>query len=318
MVAINSIKSKLKAALPLLDCKLRSAIDNIPDHELSKLHEIRLRRGGKLSVSAYGSEYFVTPAGQLRSSPEKAVDVTPEEIEHTYREALQNSVYSFEKEICRGYVTYEGGCRVGFCGKAVCTADEHLTSIKEISSVNIRIAKEVIGCADELYNKLFSQGLTSVLIAGPPASGKTTVLRELCRKLSENYRISLIDERNEIAAMYKGVPQNDIGYKTDVFSSYPKAEAMMTAVRVMSPQIMICDEIGSDDELRAFEYALNSGIYLIAACHAGSMDELTRRKTLAALIEQKAFKKVVFLGNGALISKITACYDMGESIDDKA
>lgn len=310
------LKSKLDSALPLLDEKLRNAVEKIPLAEKEKLHEIRLRRGGKLSVSAYGSEYFVTSEGLLRCSPEKAVSITSDDIEHTYKTALRNSLYSFEKEICRGYVTYEGGCRVGFSGKAVCSPDEHLTTVKEISSVNIRIAKEVIGCADGIYERLFSNGLASVLIAGPPASGKTTVLRDLCRKLSENYRISLIDERDEIAAVHCGIPQNCVGARTDVFSGYPKSEAMMTAVRVMSPQIMICDEIGADNELSAFEYALNSGVCLIAACHAGSMEDLCRRKTLSSLIEQRAFRKVIFLGSGTLIGKITACYDTDRSADD--
>ena len=153
-----------------------------------------------------------------------------------------------------------------------------------------------------------------VEIYGPESSGKTTVLRDLCRRLSGKYRVSLIDERGELAAVSDGRAVNDIGSRTDVFTGYPKLTAIMTAVRVMDPQVLICDEVGAGDELSAYRYAVNSGVKVIATCHASSLDELLKRPVISELIRDNAFDKAVFLGSGNLVGRMLSCHRFGEKL----
>lgn len=306
---MSDINSKLLLALNLLNEKLRRAIDAIPAAERKELQEIRLRRGKKLSAVAYGFEYFVTSDGRLMRSPAYALDVTDSDIMYTYEASLEHSVYAYEREISHGYVTTQGGNRVGFCGKAV-YGSEGIQSLKDISSVNIRISREVKGCANEIFSRYYSGAPVSLLITGPPSSGKTTLLRDLCSKLSDKYTVSLIDERNEIASVYNGIPQNDVGQRTDIFCSYDKYSAIMTSIRVMSPQIIICDEIGGGDELKALEYALNSGVKLIATCHAGDINEVRKRPVISKLIKGKAFDNAVILSDRPFVGKPEAFYEL--------
>ncbi len=296
-------ESGLRQAEALLSGRLAAAVERIGGSEREQIQELRLRRGGYLSAGICGREYFVTRTGRLVSEAEGAVNVTESDIEFTCLAATDNSIHSFEREIRQGFVTAGGGCRVGFCGRAVCTGTE-LVSVKEISSVNIRISREVIGCAEGIYRELFAVGARSLLIAGPPASGKTTVLRDLCRLLSAERRVSLIDERGEIAAVCGGCAQNDVGLHTDVFTGYPKLEAIMTAVRVMSPEIVVCDEIGTEGELPAYEYAIGSGARLICTCHADTVKQLRHRPVVSQLTAERAFDAAVMLGSGRDIGRV--------------
>lgn len=305
-------KNKLNYALPLLSDRVRAAVEKLPAGILSEVQEIRLRRAGVLGITLSGHERFVATGGRLTDDAASAFVITDADVDHTYYAALKNSIHSFEKEIRQGYVTAEGGNRVGFCGKAVISYEngERLLTLKDISSVNIRIASEMIGCSDDLCRNIFDGGLCSLLIAGPPASGKTTILRDLCRNLSERARIALADERGELAAVCAGTPQNSVGARTDIFTSYPKITAILTAVRVMSPEIIICDEVGSADELAAFEYAVNSGVRLIASCHAASFDELVHRPVISELLALNAFDFAVILGSGEKCGKVIDRIDL--------
>ncbi len=307
-------KSRLEAVYDLLPAALKTAVSAIPETEKSSICEIRLRRGRKLSVSAFAKEYFLTVGGRLVSSPEAAADVTAEDIAYVFERALKGSVHSFRREITEGYVTVAGGCRVGICGSAVISPEKGYTvdNVKDISSVNIRIAREIKGCANEIFNKCFNGDLNGLLIAGPPASGKTTVLRDLTRQLSSTYRISLIDERNEVASSYMGEPQNDVGAKTDVFSSYDKYSGIITAVRVMSPQIIVCDEIGSEKDYEALQYALGSGVKIIASCHAPTYSDVRKKRYISKLIKAGAFSACAVLGTGPLCGKLTAYSVIGD------
>ncbi len=311
MILIVKINSKLSQAVTMLSERLASAVCRLGYNDMKAVRELRLRRGGFLIASTAEGEYYISGDGRFKLSPENAVRIFDEDIEHTYRAALKNSIHSFENEIRQGYVTAPGGNRVGFCGRAVMNG-EQLYTVKEISSINIRVSSEIIGCADELYDRLFSRGLCSVIIAGAPSSGKTTLLRDLCRKLSGDYRVSLIDERSELAASVEGHAENNVGDKTDIFSGYPKLEAILTAVRVMAPRVIITDEIGAGDELRAYEYAINSGVKLIASCHAESLTELKRRPIARELISQGAFDCAVFLGTGSFAGRISSLHFLGD------
>lgn len=305
--------SKLKYVYDILTPKIRNAVMTIPEIERDRIQEIRLRRGKKLTVTAFSKEYFLNCGGRLMNNPGDSIDITSEDIETVYQRAFQNSLHSFHREIARGYITVQGGCRVGFCGTAILNPakDYAVESVKNISSVNIRIAREIIGSGREIYSRCFSEGPTSLLIAAPPAGGKTTVLRDLSRLLGETYRVSLIDERNELAATINGEAQNLIGAMTDVFNSYNKYEGIMTAVKVMTPQILICDEIGGREDYQALQYALNSGVKIVASCHASSIDEVKKRQYISKLIKEKAFDSCAVLGTGPMCGKVVSFSSFG-------
>lgn len=305
-------KSKLNFAYEILTPKIRCAVNAVPEMERERIQEIRLRLGRKLSVTLFGKEYFVTCDGRLSASPKEAVDVSFEDIDVTYKRAFRNSLHSFHREIAGGYVTAEGGNRVGFCGTAVLNSSDgySVDTVKHISSINIRIAREVFGAADDIYRKAFSNGASSLIIGGPPACGKTTVLRDLCRLLGTSFRVALIDERNEISASKDGYPQNAVGEITDIFNSYNKYEGIMTAVKVMSPAILVCDEIGAKGDSSALEYAVNSGVKLIATCHAGSFDELKKRPAVSKLMKEKVFEYAAILGTGSMCGQLIGFYKL--------
>lgn len=309
---MNKEISKLSSAIGILPPRLSSAVMNIPDIEKRNIGELRLRSGRPFSCTLFSKEYYLTSGGRLSNLPESCLTVSPEEIKAVFSNALDNSVHSYHREITRGYITIEGGCRVGFCGTAVLNNDRHgyVENVKDISSINIRIAREVIGCADELYKKAFSQGPSGLVIGGCPSSGKTTVLRDLCRLCANEYRVSLIDERNEISSTKNGVAANDIGNKCDVFCSYTKYDAIMTAVKVMTPQILICDEVGSDDDLRALRYAVNSGVKLIVTAHCSDYNELKKRPVVSKLIKDKCLDYAAILSGGTACGSLKCFYKL--------
>lgn len=300
--------SKIGNIYELLPIKILSAVKNIPEVERNKIWEIRLRLDRKLSAAIYSKEYFIEPDGRLSSFPDNAVTVNKEDMVTVYERAFRNSIHSYQREITEGYITVSGGNRMGFCGTAVLDPQKNFRTetVKNISSINLRIAREVIGSGEKLFEKVFCDNIKSLLIVGPPACGKTTVLRDLTRLIGNRYRVSLIDERNEIGASVNGCPQNDIGFMTDVFTSYSKYDGIMTAVKVMSPDIIICDEIGSKSDLDALEYMVNSGVKLVATCHGASIDEAKKRNVINKLVKSEVFDCFALLGTGALCGKITS------------
>lgn len=251
--------------------------------DLHEWDEIRLRAGAPPVLRGRRGD---EPAGKLLC--------TSEDIDFTFCAVCDNSVHSYEEQIREGFVTVEGGHRAGLCGTAVKRGGK-IRTVKNISSINFRIARQVTGCAEGICREVFSGGLCGVLVAGAPMSGKTTVLRDMCRYLAGRYRVALIDERSEIAAVCSGVPQNDTGIMCDVFDGYSKAEGIMTAVRTMSPQIIICDEIGGRKDIRAIRDSLSSGVCIAASVHAGTPYELTGRKNIMRLIKTGVFSYIVFL-----------------------
>lgn len=305
--------SKLRYTFDLLSPKLRDALSGLPAAEKERITELRLRRGRAFSAVLYGKEYFICESGRLMNEPSQAFSVGDEDIKFTFSAAFKGSVHAYPREISQGFITVSGGSRVGFCGTAVCDVNgRELSSVKNISSVNIRVAREMMGCSDQLYDKAFSGGASSLIIASPPCGGKTTVLRDLCRRLGQSFRVSVIDERGELACVHDGIPQNDIGSRCDVFDGYPKADAIMTAVRVLSPEIIVCDEIGSKSDLSALEYAVDSGVKLVCTCHASNIDDLKKRQAAGRLIKERVFDSAAILGTGSMCGKLTAFYRLSE------
>ena len=200
--------TKISYAFDLLSGTPLETLKSLSPNELRSIDEIHLRVNRPMSVSI-GSEDRI-----IKDTP-----IKPEEIEFTFKSAFSYSMHSYSKELSGGYITTRGGNRVGICGTAVTASGESIETLKYISSVNIRIAREIKGAADGIVSRCFNDGLCGVLIIGPPSSGKTTVLRDLVRQLGNRMKVSLIDELNEISATHRNVAQNDVGRLTDVFVS---------------------------------------------------------------------------------------------------
>ncbi|MCD7771701.1 MAG: Flp pilus assembly complex ATPase component TadA [Oscillospiraceae bacterium] len=284
-----------KSAIELLQPKLRLIFEKLSQSEIETINEIRLRLGRHISVSTVSGNRFINEAGNLTEDNSFALITEPSDIEYTFKNAFSYSLHSYSKELSMGYITVGSGNRVGICGTAVTNVNDFQTvdTIKYISSINIRIAREKRGFAEKLINTC--EEPTGILVVGAPASGKTTLLRDTTRLLGAKYRVSLIDEQNEISATRRDTSQNDIGELTDVFVGYPKYIGISTAVRVMSPDIIVVDEIGSEEELKALEFALHSGVTLITAVHSESLEEAMKKRIVKSLLAENAFQYAAVL-----------------------
>ena len=296
------IKSRLCSAAPQLQSDAR---------------EICLRSERPLVVSGFSGNYFALRTGGFsKEMPSNPYIVAKEELDECVRILTEYSIHSYKREINAGFLTVRGGHRAGIIGSAVCGTGQVL-SVTDISSVSLRIAREIQGAASELADLLFHREVHSTLIAGAPASGKTTLLKDLSRILSNgelgvHKKISLIDERGEIAAVYRGVPQNDVGALTDVFDGYRKGEGMNIAIRSMAPEIIILDELAGEQDALSIRQSLNAGVAVIATVHASSLDELYRKQHIRSLLNEGAFAHVVLLEGASTPGKVAQIADVKE------
>jgi stage III sporulation protein AA len=264
------------------------------------LEEVRMRVGRPLLFKMSDGEKTVAQ-DKLTGDIIQGYRVTREDIQRTLEAISAHSVYAFEEEIRQGYITVPGGHRVGLAGQAVMQG-EILSAVKHFNALSLRVARQCPGCAAGLYETIFAcrEQAGSVLIVSPPRCGKTTILRDLIRLLSnglnrEGLTVSLVDERSEIAGMYQGIPQLDVGLRTDVLDGYPKALGMMMAIRALSPAILATDEIGRAEDIRAVEEGVHAGVAILTTVHGGGVDEIRRRPGLRALLEEGVFQHIVLL-----------------------
>ncbi|MGN0606726.1 MAG: ATPase, T2SS/T4P/T4SS family [Oscillospiraceae bacterium] len=287
--------------------EIRKSLEKIIGRYGDNIHEIRLRTGRPVVLVSCGyAEYASCDGTKEKTVSDKTIYASAKDISYTFNAICDYSVHSYENEISQGYITVCGGHRVGFSGSAVINADR-VSAVKYINSINFRVASQIKGCADGIMQKIFAHKPVSLLIAGEPSSGKTTVLRDLSRQLSDKYSVSVIDERGEIGAVYHGEPQNILGNMCDIFDGYPKAYGLQTAIRVMAPDIAVCDEIGDDEEVDKLLSCVNCGVKVVATAHAGSYEELIRRKNIKRLIDSNVFEYTAILDgkqNPGKISRI--------------
>lgn len=233
--------------------------------------------------------------------------VKQEEILETLQHICDNSIYSYQNQICNGYVTVQGGHRIGITGNVV-MKDGKVSNINYVSSLNFRIAKQVIGCSNKIIKYIIKQDdnlIYNTLIVSPPGAGKTTLLRDLIRKLSNGIEqinfhgidIGVVDERGEIAAMYRGIPQNDIGKRTDVLDNVSKAVGLTMLTRSMAPKVIVADEIGGKEEIKPIMQAIYSGIKTIFTAHGQNIEDIKLNPTINELVENCVFERIIFLND---------------------
>ncbi len=306
------------SAVSIIRGELKNKLLNLSPDIQKQTTEIRLRIGKPIVLSVAGESRFLSCDGGLTQSPIQPFICYSEDMNSIFSRLCAYSVHSHLQSIVNGFITVQGGHRVGICGSAVTDSSGNVTSLRDISSLNIRVAREVKGCSDEIYEKVFSKAVDSVIIAGAPMSGKTTVLRDLVRRLSdapESKKICVIDERQEIAAMNAGFCQRDVGVNTDVFDLYPKDKAIANAVKTMSPEIIAMDEICSDDEIDAISLAVNSGVKFIVTVHASDYSEILKRPQIKRLLQAYSFERLVLLKKDRP-GIIEGIYDTKELLDE--
>lgn len=260
--------------------RLKSFLFAIPDEIKSMALEIRINK--KIRIFCEKSFISLDP------------EVSGQDISEIFKKLCNYSVYSFQDQLKNGFVTFFGGHRVGIASSAV-MENGKITGIKEISSLNLRIAKEFKNCSKNIY-EIIKESSKGALIVGPPLSGKTTILRDLARLFSSESKVTIVDERFEIAACNEGKAQMDVG-SSDVLSGFPKPEGILRAVRCLSPNVIICDEIGTFKEAKAINEALNSGVKVIASIHASNEKEILKKPQILWLLHSGAFEKIIVLSS---------------------
>lgn len=279
-------------AAGLLPFGLRQLALSLPKAERVIAEEFRMRAGRPMSVTLPEGE-FVLPGCPV---------VSPDDLRTTLEIATQASVHAALERIRHGFVTVRGGHRVGLCGTVV-VKEGNVHNLRELSSLNIRIAREVTGIGDEILSQLRAEGeLPSALILAPPGAGKTTLLRDLIRGLSSGVggravRVGVADERGELGAVYNGVPQLDLGPHTDIVDGCGKADGSLMLLRGMTPQVLAMDEITAPEDIDALEIAAGCGTALLASAHGQGVNDLKCRPLYARLLERRIIQKVILIEN---------------------
>ncbi len=293
-----TVNEKEKAVFEIADYlpqNIKNIITALPKKVVLGISEIRLRTGRPLALTLDGENVFVSNKGQIcYLSQQGLYTISKHEMEETFNRMCEHSVYAYTEQIKQGYIALKNGCRAGLAASAVYENGE-LRHFSAISSINIRIATEYIGCARNIAPYLSN----SVLIFGPPSAGKTTLLRDAIRIVSSGdgtnrRRVAVVDTRGEIAAINQGIPDNDVGPNTDVITGCEKAKGIEIALRTLNPEVIAFDEIGNTLESQEVIRCFNSGTDIFLTLHAGSVDELMKREQHLGLLKSGVVKYAIF------------------------
>ncbi|MCT8976038.1 stage III sporulation protein AA [Clostridium sp. CX1] len=292
-----------KEILNILPQNIKTALDDYIN--LKDLEEIRIRADKPLVLQAGNREIihkYIPRAEDLKSIIQRMSSY---------------SIYAFEEEIKQGYITIKGGHRVGICGRCVVEGNQ-VKTIRNIASVNIRICREILFCSDSIMKFILSNNqVINTIIISPPKCGKTTLLRDIVRNISDGIdkigligrKVCVIDERSELGACYSGSPQLNIGIRTDILDGCPKSEGIIMAIRSMSPDVIVCDEIGTYKDMDSVLTALNSGVNLITTIHGYDIEDLYNRPVFKEIIENNVFKRAIVLSNKKGVGTVEYVYD---------
>jgi stage III sporulation protein AA len=325
--------------LPYFSGAMQHILSTLPTRIQEQLQEIRVRENRPLEVIWGAGSGFVSQLGSLCPNSEQAYRPSRQDCAILLEQLTQHSMYTFEEELKRGFITVAGGHRVGLAGRTVVEQGK-VKYVKEVSSFNFRIAREwknTGACVLPFLIEPKSEQVYRTLVISPPQLGKTTLVRDLARLLStereqmsplkgipgsgRSYKVGIVDERSEIAACVKGVPRFDVGPRTDVLDGCPKAEGMMMMIRSMSPEVLIADEIGRVEDAEAIHEALHAGIGVIATAHGRSVADIARRPILRELLSEGVFERFVLLERkpgAAGGGPGCAVYDrQGQRLDDR-
>ena len=293
---------KYKQIMNILSNDIKSILER-EKLQFDYLQEIRLRAGYPIILLYAGKEKILS------------IKATERSIRETLDYVSNYSLYAYENELKQGFITIEGGHRVGMAGQ-VLVENGRVKNLKYISSLNIRVSHEIVGCADKLFPYItHNKQMYHTLIISPPRCGKTTLHRDMIRQISDGNEyvkgctVGVVDERSELAGCYQGIPQNHMGMRTDVLDGCPKAEGMLMLIRSMSPQIIAVDEIGAPEEVQAIKYAMHCGCKMIATVHGESLEEIQRKPLLEQMIKEQCFERYVILCNKKRVGEIANIYN---------
>ncbi len=273
--------------------------------DFGQVQEFRVRVGEPLLIVVDNRELCLSSDGRLERETGRAYRVSAAELRETLEYMSDYSLYAYEEEVRQGFLTIPGGHRIGLAGKTVMEG-KTIRTIKGISSLNVRLAHQICGCANAVLPYLYEgDRLLDTLILSPPRCGKTTLLRDLVRQISDGAKgrrgmtVGVVDERSELGACCQGIPQNDLGMRTDVLDGCPKALGMMMLIRSMAPEVIAVDEIGGVSDLEAVVYAMNCGCTVLATVHGSSWEDIQRKPSFARLAAEQRFDRyVVLYGRG--------------------